>query len=262
METERSLTSNWDDLVFENRNKLYGAFAIRKSYSRHILEAALASTLLVSVVLLAPQLISFIRSDKSTPPISRKADPFTLAPVPDLIPIVKPLKPPVSPARKSIQDLVPLVTTEAVPDVTTVPPTNGPSSGAETGGEPFPVEGSAVVPGAETAAVSTPPVIVDWAQVMPSYEGGQKAMMKYLQKNMKYPNRAKQRGIEGKVFIEFVVNYEGKIVNVQIAKGFSEDCDKEAARVVATMPNWKPGMQNKTPVSVRMILPIYFKLEN
>ncbi len=79
---------------------------------------------------------------------------------------------------------------------------------------------------------------------------------------MKYPNRARQIGIEGKVFIKFVVNYEGKVVNVEIVKGISEDCDKEAARVIAMMPDWKPGIQNKTPVSVRMVLPINFKLEN
>jgi protein TonB len=104
--------------------------------------------------------------------------------------------------------------------------------------------------------------IVDFAEVMPNYEGGLKAMMKFIQKNMKYPNHAKQIGMEGKVFVKFVVNYEGKVVGVGIIKGISEDYDKEAARVIAMMPNWNPGMQNKMPVSGRMILPINFKLEN
>jgi len=110
--------------------------------------------------------------------------------------------------------------------------------------------------------VSPPPAIVDFAEVMPNYQGGVKAMMKFIQKHMKYPGSARKIGTEGKVFIKFVVNYEGKVVNVEIVKGISEDCDKEAVRVIAMMPDWKPGMQNNMPVSVRMILPINFKLEN
>jgi protein TonB len=261
MKTQEMMSSTWEDLVFENRNKAYGAFAIRKSYSKSISEAVLASTLLVSMVLLGPRLISFMMGEKSTLPIFNKEELFRLTTAPRLVPVVEPLKAATSPSRKSKMNLVPLVTTESVQDTPPTPPTDDVSSG-ETRTNAIVVEGTTVTPGVETVAVSVPPAIVDWAEVMPTYEGGLKAMMKYIQKNLKYPNRAAHLGIEGKVFIKFVVNYEGKVVNVEIVKGIFEDCDKEAARVIAMMPDWKPGIQNNTPVSVRMILPINFKLEN
>jgi protein TonB len=158
-------------------------------------------------------------------------------------------------------NLAPVVTTELVPDTETVPSTVVPSPGAETGSEVFPFEVTTGAAGVESTTAQ-PQAIMDVPEVMPDYEGGIKAMMKFIQRNMRYPNRARQVGIEGRVFVKFVVNYEGKVVNVEIVKGISEECDKEAARVIAMMPNWRPGMQNKMPVSVRMILPINFKLEN
>jgi len=176
------------------------------------------------------------------------------------LPIIEQVKPAASTIKKTNRDLTPVVTTDVVADVEVTPPTDTPLSGTEKiGSETIPLQGWPD-PGVETTP--SPPTIVDLAEVMPSYESGLKAMMKFIQKNMNYPNHAKQIGTEGKVFVKFVVNYEGKVVNVEIIRGISEDCDKEAARVIAMMPNWKPGMQNKMPVSVRMILPINFKLEN
>jgi protein TonB len=261
MKTEKGTSSTWEDLVFEQRNKAYGAFAIRKSYSRSLSEAACVSMLVVGLVLLGPRLISLImgqKSDLSTAPVD--IDKLVR---PGIIPIIEPLKS-VEPVvhKKSNVDLPPLVTTDLVPDYV-APPTELSSSGTETSGsESLPAEGWVGMTGVETVDPSPPPSIADRAEVMPSYEGGLKAMMKFIQKNMKYPNSARQMGIEGRVFVKFVVNFEGKVVNVEIVKGISEECDKEAARVIAMMPNWTPGMQDSMPVSVRMVLPINFKLEN
>src|SRR6267378_6973312 len=133
MKTEEAISSTWEDLVFENRNKAYGAFAIRKSYARSISEAVLASTLLVSMVLLGPRLISFIMGEKSTLPMVKKEDGYQLTPVPRLIPIIDRLKASTSTARKIKRDLVPVVTTELVPDTEIPPPTEFASLGAEKG---------------------------------------------------------------------------------------------------------------------------------
>jgi protein TonB len=92
------------------------------------------------------------------------------------------------------------------------------------------------------------------------YPGGLESMAKFLQKNVKYPAAARRMGIEGSVFVSFVVDKEGKISDPQVVKGISAECDKEAIRVVNLMPPWKPGKQNGRAVKSRFVLPIKFKL--
>jgi protein TonB len=100
------------------------------------------------------------------------------------------------------------------------------------------------------------------AEVMPSYPGGNDALMKYLSTNLKYPENAKSSKIQGKVFVSFVVNSDGKVSNVKVLRGISGGCDEEAVRVVQAMPNWIPGKQKGNNVPVQFNLPIQFKLDN
>jgi len=94
----------------------------------------------------------------------------------------------------------------------------------------------------------------------PEPKGGMGAFYKYVSKNLKYPNQARRMGIEGKVFVQFVVDKDGAITSVQAVKGIGAGCDEEAVRVIRSSPKWKPGKQRGRPVKVRMILPITFKL--
>ncbi len=94
-------------------------------------------------------------------------------------------------------------------------------------------------------------------------DGGLPAFYDYLQKNIKYPKQAKRMGIEGKVFVRFVVERDGSITDVQVVKGIDADgggCNAEAIRVVQGSPKWKPGKQRGKPVRSRMVIPIAFKL--
>ena len=96
---------------------------------------------------------------------------------------------------------------------------------------------------------------------MPEFPGGgQTALFKYLQKTMKYPQIAKENGIQGTVFVNFVVGKNGKIRDVKILRGVNKMLDQEAVRVVKAMPSWKPGKQRGKPVSVSYNLPIKFTL--
>lgn len=95
----------------------------------------------------------------------------------------------------------------------------------------------------------------------PSFPGGDKALMEYLSKNIKYPTIAQEAGIKGRVTVSFVVNKDGKIVDVQVVRGVHESLDKEAVRVVQSMPAWKPGKQSGKPVRARYTLPVMFKLQ-
>ena len=90
--------------------------------------------------------------------------------------------------------------------------------------------------------------------------GGMAAFYKYVSKNMKYPNQAKRMGIEGKVYVQFVIDKDGSVTDVQAVKGIGAGCDEAAVKVVSASKKWKPGKQRGRPVKQRIILPITFKL--
>jgi len=94
----------------------------------------------------------------------------------------------------------------------------------------------------------------------PEFPGGMGKLMQYLGKNTKFPEIAKDNNIQGRVFVQFVIDKKGKVVDVEIARGVDPYLDKEALRVVKSMPSWKPGKQRGKPVKVSYIVPINFKL--
>lgn len=95
----------------------------------------------------------------------------------------------------------------------------------------------------------------------PSFPGGEAALMEFLGKNIAYPPMARESGIQGTVFVTFVVEPDGSVTNVKILRGIGGGCDEEAMRVVRNMPKWKPGKQRGKPVRVQFNLPIRFILQ-
>jgi protein TonB len=95
----------------------------------------------------------------------------------------------------------------------------------------------------------------------PEFPGGEAAMMKFLSENIKYPVIAQENGIQGRVICNFVVERDGSITDVQVVRGVDPSLDKEAVRVIQSMPKWKPGMQRGKPVRVRFTLPVVFRLQ-
>lgn len=102
--------------------------------------------------------------------------------------------------------------------------------------------------------------IFQFVEDQPTPLGGMKAFYAYVGKNMKYPAQARRMGIEGKVYITFVVGKDGALTDIKVLKGIGAGCDQEAIRVLSGAPKWKPGKQRGRPVRVRMQLPIIFKL--
>ena len=97
---------------------------------------------------------------------------------------------------------------------------------------------------------------------MPEFPGGQQALFKYLSENVKYPVIAQENGIQGRVICQFVVNKDGSIVDVEVVRsGGDPSLDKEAVRVIKTMPKWKPGKQRGKPVRVKYTVPVNFILQ-
>ncbi len=118
----------------------------------------------------------------------------------------------------------------------------------------------------EVVIAEAPPVeekadqIFDVVETMPTPQGGMEGWNKYLQNNLKYPTQARRMGIEGTVYVVFVVNTDGSIQDVEILRGIGGGADEEAMRVVQNAPKWEPGKQRGKPVRVKMRLPIRFKL--
>ncbi len=96
---------------------------------------------------------------------------------------------------------------------------------------------------------------------MPGFPGGEQALNKYLYENIKYPQMAKESGIQGRVFVTFVVEKNGEVTDVRVLRGIGGGCDEEAIRVVENMPKWTPGKQRGKPVRVQFNLPIKFTLQ-
>jgi len=103
-------------------------------------------------------------------------------------------------------------------------------------------------------------VVFQVVETMPSFVGGEKALMEFLSKNIKYPEHAKMNNIQGRVIVQFDVDKDGSIVNIEIIRSVSPELDKEAIRVVKMMPKWNPGKQREKPVKTKYTLPITFKL--
>ncbi len=97
-------------------------------------------------------------------------------------------------------------------------------------------------------------------EVMPEFPGGQDKMMKFIRDNVKYPQEAQKKEVEGRVVVTFVVEKDGSLTDVKVVRDIGFGCGEEAVRVIKRMPKWKPGTQRGKPVKVKMALPIQFKL--
>jgi TonB family protein len=129
--------------------------------------------------------------------------------------------------------------------------------------EPYPFPEPPVLPEPKQLQEPKQEEILDIAEVQPEFPGGTEALMKFIQVNIKYPEMEKELGIEGKVYVGFVVMKTGEITNIKIMRGIKDapNFDKEAIRIVKLMPLWIPGMNNGQKVNVRTIVPIRFSLD-
>lgn len=110
-------------------------------------------------------------------------------------------------------------------------------------------------PGGKTASR-----VFDVVEVMPSFPGGDVAMMDFVMKNMKYPVDAEKKKVQGRVLVQFVVAKDGMLKDIRVARSVYPSLDEEALRVVKSMPKWIPGKQNGKPVNVKYMMPFTFKL--
>lgn len=253
----------WEDIIFENKHKAYGAYVLRKSYTSYVLKATLVASGSLLLGLSFPKIMGAFESDGSEvkQEMVATAQFMELAPPPPIEKVMAP--PPKAPeVQKVVKYVPPKVTKEEVveEELPTIEEIKNNQIGTVDveGKEGLPIENPVVV--VEEGNGAGTDEVFDFVEESPEYSGGMEALAKFLQKNLRYPARASRMGIEGTVYVSFIVDQNGAITEVEVKKGIDQSCDEEAARVISKMPNWKPGKQAGRAVKVRYIMPIKFKL--
>ncbi len=273
-------TRNWqqvtsaarNETVFENRNKNYGAFKIRRDYNRNFILILLGMVGGVGVIYAAATTFkSPVEKEKKQTAIEQEMiemkfdekDEVEKEPEVEL-----PKKEELAKLPEMTKFTPPKVVDEPDPTLPD-PPVDpigpvGPKEIKDPGGDPFaiPPGGGKDPKGGGNGTEQTksePETVVDEPAEFP---GGRAALKAFLEDNLRYPEWEAQQGIGGKCYLRFVVSKTGEISRVSVIRKVAEcpDCDKEAQRVVKKMPNWKPGRQNGQAVAVYFNLPIRFTL--
>lgn len=263
-----------DDIIFENRNKAYGAYDLRKVYRPTLTKSLLIGGALFLLAMASPALISMIPSSeenvsmtevdlmKIPPPPIDPNEPPPPPPPPIEVPKVATIKflPPEVKKDEEVPQESPPPTVEELKEAVVAEKTQEGDPNAEVA-ITAPEETAPVKEEVKAVEVVKEDQIFQVVEQQPEFPGGAGALLGYLGKNIKYPAAASRANVSGRVFMTFVVNTDGSIQDVQVLKGLGFGCDEEAVRVVKSMPKWKPGKQSGRPVRVKYNLPVSFVLE-
>jgi protein TonB len=256
---------NWLNIVFEGRNKEYGAFRLRLINSRAVLIATAVSVVMFLVVMALPDLIKALGSkgdEEGTGQILQDVELMDIKPLEELVPPPPEIEPP--PLRDEIvftpPEIVEEVTTEEV--VTQEDFEEAEASTQTREGDTSGVSQSLDLDadGPDITGDVGPRKIFTFVEQKPEFPGGEVALQKYVQEHVRYPPLAHENGIEGTVHVEFVVNEDGLVSDPRILRGIGAGCDEEVLRVIKTLPRWKPGRNNGVAVPVYFTMPVKFTL--
>lgn len=265
MKSKINFILNWSDvvypernnIVFENRNKTYGAFAIRMLYERNLIFSLLFSVFIFGGLLGLQALLKRPIEIITKPIIDSGSTPLPDAPIikQDVVQQQHSAPPPSNNSNTFV-----VTNRNTPPDTTNITPPGNPDKGKgpdTTGTGPSLPEG-----GKEK---KDPPIIPDnkpllWVPEMPSFPGGEAELTKFLGKQLIYPKFPLDNGIQGTVFVTFVVNQDGSLSDIKLLNNVDKFLNEEAVRVVKKMPKWNPGKQNGNPVRVQLNLPVKFKI--
>jgi periplasmic protein TonB len=248
-----------DEIVFEYRNKNYGAYILRKLYNKNLTVSLLLAVFMLCAGLSYPFISSFSNKNYDRHLIDNVGVELV-----NKLSVEKVESPPLPPPLMDMKRFVfsvPKVTEDDIPDGGSLNPedyskgdVNRPI-GQEEPGTPATVEPPVI----DVEPEAEPPTSV---QEMPSFVGGEAALFQYLANTIKYPKMARETNVQGKVYVSFVIDAAGNITQVKLLRGIGGGCDEEALRVISMMPTWNAGRQNGRAVRVLFHMPIVFRLAN
>lgn len=273
MDINKILKADYLDILFEGRNKKYGSYELRKRYPDRMKKSGI---FLIAFGVLAFGYNVFANRAKKAnvepPPPPMEVN---LAPPPPIDETKPPPPPPPSepppPVKPTVQFTPPEIKKDEEVKEEEKPAEQkdlkdaaaglktqeGDVNGIDPGIVDKPGDGTGVVEAAPAA-----PEIFKFVEQQPEFPGGEKALYKFLQDNVRYPEKASNAGQAGTVRVKFVVNEDGAITNVEVVRGAGYGMDEEAMRVIKSMPKWKPGKNNGHAVKVYFQVPITFTLQN
>jgi periplasmic protein TonB len=256
-----------DDIVFANRNRAYGAYQLRKMQPIALQKAVVGGAAIFLSIFLIPTLVSKLwPKPAENQIIVCELTPTVLDKAPDE-PMQKQLPQP-KPPQATMRYVVPTVVTETkvqevmaeVTELEIAQPAQDTQAGTASDLPVIELPKIEDKPIEKVIEAADPNEIVI-AEVQPAFEGGMAAFARFLQKNLRYPSAASRAGVQGRVFMQFVVETDGQVSNANVLKGIGFGCDEEALRVLKLMPRWQPGLQAGRPVRTRFNVPIAFVLD-
>ena len=271
------LDNNWVELVFEGRNKEYGAYVLRKDTGkRNVKSMLLVFAVIIAIMAAVAAKVAIENAfpkkeaketDDELSKLAQKKEAKVEKKAPVKVEeqkVVEKVKssvkftPPVIKKDDEVKPEEELKSQEDLNKTNTAIGSFDVKGNDEAGGE--------VLKAKEVIAQPEPPKeeetkVFDVVEVMPSFPGGQGALFEWLSKNIKYPVVAEENGVQGRVIVTFVVERNGSITDVQVVKSVDPSLDKEAVRVVKAMPHWIPGKQNGSAVRVKFTVPVTFRLQ-
>ncbi len=274
-------SKEWCDIVFDGKNKEYGAYQLRATSVKRHTKALLSVVIVLALILTAIILVMTGVFKSADEDINAKNEQEEVIMAPEDIPEEEEQMdiPEQKPEEVQAEDEV--AATQAVTEVVIKDIVdkdrevkdqeqvleNTAQLGADDHKGVEDVNRDRVVKEVvEEKPVEKPkeegPLSVAMVEQKPSFPGGESAMYKWLQDNIIYPAAASEEGVQGKVTVQFIVEKDGSITHVQVVRGKHPALDAEAARVIRKMPRWTPGRNNGQPVRVTYHLPVQFKLAN
>lgn len=258
MANEKKRYPSFDDIVFEGRNKEYGAYDIRRKYARTMSLSMLIGIIVVLTAAFVPYMkaksIAQIKARDANEVIAEMANDINQE---EAAPPPPPPPPPPTEQQTVVKYVAPVVVDTIKPDEDSRFMTA--DDVAET------VVDEEVVEVIEQVQVEVqeeaPREVFVVVEEMPSFPGGDAELFKFIYDNIKYPELAKENNIQGKVILRFCVTYKGTVDQVSVVRGVDPSLDQEAIRVIKMLPLWKPGKQGGKPVNVWYSVPISFQLK-
>jgi protein TonB len=259
MAKEKFRAPAFDDIVFESRNKEYGAYRLRKKYNRNVIIAMLIGVIIIATAIITPYLNAKALENKSKR--AERQVEIKLENLDQPSETVVPPPPPPPPPQDVVQQAryIPPVVVDSVKPEEQVQLMTADEAVVEVQNEEVVEVIEEVKEEVQEEEAEPEPFVV--VEEMPMFPGGDVELLKYIFEHTQYPEVAKENNIQGRVIVRFCVTSKGGVSQVSVLKGVDPELDAEAVRVVSTLPTFKPGKQGGKPVPVWYMVPITFTLK-
>jgi protein TonB len=258
----------WCELLFIDRNHRYGAYRMREDSPRRHTLAVLLVVVVAAIGFTIPALIRLATPTQKE--VMTEVTTLSQLEQPEIkqeeMKKVEPIAPPPPALKSSIKFTAPVIKKDEEVNEDDQLKTQDELTQTKVTISIADVKGNDEVGGKDIADIkqvvtqAEPDKVFDMVQQMPAFPGGVEELYKWISDNMRYPAVSQENGIQGRVICQFVVGADGKIHDIKVVRSLDPYCDKEAVRVISSMPKWIPGKQNGQAVAVRYTIPVMFKL--